>query len=148
MQSFHVLSCFCVQREDGIRALVRSLGLGDVYQRQVCRRAFTSLDYFDPFEAFVGQTSFALTPIWTARRPYLWQEPCARVQIRFFEDTWVALVSTPAALLLAAIQVRPPACPARRVLATALPDLSRPARLLLRLPWSGPQHQDLPQHGA
>ena len=29
--------CFCFQAEDGIRDLVRSRGLGDVYKRQVMR---------------------------------------------------------------------------------------------------------------
>ena len=28
------LSCYCFQAEDGIRGLVRSRGLGDVYKRQ------------------------------------------------------------------------------------------------------------------
>ena len=30
---------FCFQAEDGIRDLVRSRGLGDVYKRQICARA-------------------------------------------------------------------------------------------------------------
>ena len=33
------LFCFFFQAEDGIRDLVRSRGLGDVYKRQVSRRA-------------------------------------------------------------------------------------------------------------
>ncbi len=32
--SFSTVSCFFFQAEDGIRALVRSRGLGDVYKRQ------------------------------------------------------------------------------------------------------------------
>ena len=32
---FCFFSCFCFQAEDGIRDLVRSRGLGDVYKRQV-----------------------------------------------------------------------------------------------------------------
>ena len=37
MWSSFVLHCFC-QAEDGIRYLVRSRGLGDVYKRQVMSR--------------------------------------------------------------------------------------------------------------
>ena len=33
---------FCCQAEDGIRDLVRSRGLGDVYKRQILKRAFRS----------------------------------------------------------------------------------------------------------
>ena len=33
-----VVMCFCFQAEDGIRYLVRSRGLGDVYKRQTCAR--------------------------------------------------------------------------------------------------------------
>ena len=34
LDAFHVVWCFFVQAEDGIRDLVRSRGLGDVYKRQ------------------------------------------------------------------------------------------------------------------
>ena len=37
--SWMFLFCFFFQAEDGIRDLVRSRGLGDVYKRQVIRRA-------------------------------------------------------------------------------------------------------------
>ena len=42
---------FFFQAEDGIRDLVRSRGLGDVYKRQVKhqRRALEHLRYHDPF---------------------------------------------------------------------------------------------------
>ena len=33
------VSCFFFQAEDGIRDLVRSRGLGDVYKRQISRKA-------------------------------------------------------------------------------------------------------------
>ena len=37
--SFMSSACFCCQAEDGIRYLVRSRGLGDVYKRQPQRTA-------------------------------------------------------------------------------------------------------------
>ena len=92
----------------------------------IFRLAFRTLDFYNPFKAFVGQTFFALTPIWTARRPYRWQEPCTRLQIRCFEDTWVTLVSTPSALLLAASQVLPPGPLAPHTLSNTLPYLGTP----------------------
>mgnify|MGYP003381658455 CR=1 FL=1 len=36
------IRCFFFQAEDGIRDLVRSRGLGDVYKRQECARAAMS----------------------------------------------------------------------------------------------------------
>ena len=38
-----VVSCFVLQAEDGIRYLVRSRGLGDVYKRQVDRSLVIAL---------------------------------------------------------------------------------------------------------
>ena len=38
-QWLSIFSCFFFQAEDGIRDLVRSRGLGDVYKRQVVPRA-------------------------------------------------------------------------------------------------------------
>ena len=39
-----VLWCFFFQAEDGIRDLVRSRGLGDVYKRQCLRNALDNVD--------------------------------------------------------------------------------------------------------
>jgi len=40
-----LMSCFFFQAEDGIRDLVRSRGLGDVYKRQLLKPALL-FDYF------------------------------------------------------------------------------------------------------
>ena len=75
----HILFCFFFQAEDGIRDLVRSRGLGDVYKRQVRhgkdRRVITDLpaggaaggavmvDAYDPtvfiFDAYPGGIGFS-----------------------------------------------------------------------------------------
>ena len=47
-----VISCFFFQAEDGIRDLVRSRGLGDVYKRQIYTLAF-----FDTLVGFAGSSS-------------------------------------------------------------------------------------------
>ena len=49
---------FC-QAEDGIRYLVRSRGLGDVYKRQEIHRVFVDVDQH--FHSGVGKTRFGIT---------------------------------------------------------------------------------------
>ena len=44
MSGVRFLACFFFQAEDGIRDLVRSRGLGDVYKRQTTRIMFFTLD--------------------------------------------------------------------------------------------------------
>ena len=47
------MCCFCFQAEDGIRYLVRSRGLGDVYKRQL----FRALGQGEGFSADFGQVT-------------------------------------------------------------------------------------------
>ena len=60
--------CFFFQAEDGIRDLVRSRGLGDVYKRQVKKLVFSSTAtvYGDPDELPIKETA----PL-RATNPYL-----------------------------------------------------------------------------
>ena len=52
---YDVIVCFFFQAEDGIRDLVRSRGLGDVYKRQVALDAPPPPTYDeDPSSAFYG----------------------------------------------------------------------------------------------
>ena len=48
-----VYSVFFFQAEDGIRDLVRSRGLGDVYKRQVV--TLLSIDYIKKYGAYFGE---------------------------------------------------------------------------------------------
>ena len=49
---FCIGMCFCFQAEDGIRDLVRSRGLGDVYKRQVLAFAIPTKSTRPAFKVF------------------------------------------------------------------------------------------------
>ena len=61
--------CFFFQAEDGIRDLVRSRGLGDVYKRQVSQTWLLEVDtngvlkrqWFDPNDSTYG--AYSLRPV-------------------------------------------------------------------------------------
>ena len=53
--------CFVFQAEDGIRDLVRSRGLGDVYKRQI----LNTMRYYLPEDAQVPENKFEVIPLST-----------------------------------------------------------------------------------
>ena len=57
------LLCFFFQAEDGIRDLVRSRGLGDVYKRQVLLRVNFTKYVLLPFRFFLAQNISSLSRV-------------------------------------------------------------------------------------